>query len=234
MRTDPARDGGQAPIKPTVKHHLQRAETRSGGHQTRHTNTLAAPKNSIKVTNRIDDKRATLAESNPPTSECCHLDRHRPHCRRNTGQPPQSQPRQSRQSDCSLKCLGARCIFENLYAWTWCSLWKICDEQRTLLRFNLILIQGLQKGWIRWTGVWAVGTDHNHNPFAHPKTDGGYPLIHRGKHQRTGTEPGDIKNRHPCQLPLTFGNSGVEDSPTTFEKAISTALAVRRGEANYI
>ena len=36
----------------------------------------------------------------------------------------------------------------------------------------------------------------------HPKAEGGYPLVRRGKCKLTGTEPGGNKNRHPCPLPL--------------------------------
>ncbi|TWW60946.1 hypothetical protein D4764_05G0010360 [Takifugu flavidus] len=63
---------------------------------------------------------------------------------------------------------------------------------------------------------------------------GGYPLINRGKLQYTGTELGSNENCHPCPLPLTIGNSRVVESPTPLEKTGSRALAVCRGEANYI
>ncbi|TWW73449.1 hypothetical protein D4764_15G0008430, partial [Takifugu flavidus] len=66
------------------------------------------------------------------------------------------------------------------------------------------------------------------DPSPHPKAKGGYPLIHRGKLQYTGTELGSNENCHPCLSPLTIGNSRVVESPTPLEKTGSKALAVRR------
>ncbi|TWW55882.1 hypothetical protein D4764_09G0009320 [Takifugu flavidus] len=78
------------------------------------------------------------------------------------------------------------------------------------------------------------GTNNSQDPSPHPKAKGGYPLINRGKLQYTGTELGSNENCHPCPSPLTIGNSRVVESPTPLEKTGSRALAVRRGEANYI
>ncbi|TWW62945.1 hypothetical protein D4764_04G0015920 [Takifugu flavidus] len=61
-----------------------------------------------------------------------------------------------------------------------------------------------------------------------PEGEGRLPLIHRGKLQYTGTEPGSNQNCHPCPSPLTIGNSRVVESPTPLEKTGSRALAVRR------
>ncbi|TWW70651.1 hypothetical protein D4764_17G0001340 [Takifugu flavidus] len=66
------------------------------------------------------------------------------------------------------------------------------------------------------------------DPSPHPKAKGGYPLIHRGKLQYPGTEPGSNQNCPPCPSPLTIGNSIVVESPTPLEKTGSRALAVRR------
>ncbi|KAK0132232.1 hypothetical protein N1851_032948 [Merluccius polli] len=52
--------------------------------------------------------------------------------------------------------------------------------------------------------------------------------------QHTGTKPGGNKYCHPCPAPLTSGNSRVEESPTPLEKTGSRALAMRRGEYDYI
>ncbi|TWW73423.1 hypothetical protein D4764_15G0008170 [Takifugu flavidus] len=67
------------------------------------------------------------------------------------------------------------------------------------------------------------------DPSPHPKAKGGYPLIHRGKLQYTGTELGSNENCHPCLSPLTIGNCRVVESPTPLEKTGSRALAVCLG-----
>ena len=46
----------------------------------------------------------------------------------------------------------------------------------------------------------------------HPEAEVGYPLVHRGKLQRSGTEAGGNKNRCRCPLPLTVGSCGRESS----------------------
>ncbi|TWW62400.1 hypothetical protein D4764_04G0010470 [Takifugu flavidus] len=53
------------------------------------------------------------------------------------------------------------------------------------------------------------GTNNSQDPSPHPKAKGGYPLIHRGKLQYTGTELGSKQNCHPCLSPLTISNSRV-------------------------
>ncbi|TWW56196.1 hypothetical protein D4764_08G0001830, partial [Takifugu flavidus] len=67
-------------------------------------------------------------------------------------------------------------------------------------------------------------TSPGHTVAANAK--GGYPLIHRGKLQYTGTELGSNENCHPCPSPLTIGNSRVVESPTPLKKTGSRALAV--------
>ncbi|TWW81826.1 hypothetical protein D4764_01G0016410 [Takifugu flavidus] len=64
------------------------------------------------------------------------------------------------------------------------------------------------------TRLGLPGTNNSQDPSPHPKAKGGYPLIHRGKLQYTGTELGSNQNCHPCSLPLTIGNSRVVESPT--------------------
>ena len=32
---------------------------------------------------------------------------------------------------CSLRCPGVKCTYEAFFGWRWCSLWTICDEQRS-------------------------------------------------------------------------------------------------------
>ena len=53
-----------------------------------------------------------------------------PMCPRHTAANPTTWP-QSRSSNYDLRCPGAKCTHGHLYAWTWCSLWRICDKHRS-------------------------------------------------------------------------------------------------------
>ncbi|TWW77333.1 hypothetical protein D4764_12G0007230 [Takifugu flavidus] len=61
-----------------------------------------------------------------------------------------------------------------------------------------------------------------------PEAKEGYPVIHWGKLQYTGTKLGSNQNCHSCPSPLTISNSRVVESPTPLEKTGSRALAVRQ------
>ncbi|TWW77424.1 hypothetical protein D4764_12G0008140 [Takifugu flavidus] len=74
----------------------------------------------------------------------------------------------------------------------------------------------------------SPGTNNSQDLSPHPKAKGGYPLIHQGKLQYTGTDPGSNKDCHPCPSPLTIGNSRMVDSTTPLETTGSRAPAMRR------
>lgn len=77
-----------------------------------------------------------------------------------------------------------------------------------------------------------MNTSNSEEPSPHPKPKGGY--LNLGKLQYKGTESGVNKKCHPCSLPLTIGNSRMEESLTPLEKAGSGAFAMLQGEADYI
>ncbi|TWW77391.1 hypothetical protein D4764_12G0007810 [Takifugu flavidus] len=71
-------------------------------------------------------------------------------------------------------------------------------------------------------------TNNSQDPSPHPKVKGGYPLIHRGKFQYTGTEPGSNYDCYPCPSPLTIGNSRVvESNPSQEDWFQSPCYALR-------
>ena len=122
-----------------------------------------------------------------------------------------------------LRCPGAKCTYGHLYAWTGCLLWTIDDDHRSPATEQC---SGSDQGghsschcqrehWshpplrtperLDTLNRWAVGTNNSQD-----QGEGGYPLAHRDKHQRTCTESGGNKNCHPC--PPLFAPNPFEPS----------------------
>lgn len=57
-----------------------------------------------------------------------------------------------------------------------------------------------------------ISTDNSQSPSANSKAQGSNCLVQQRELQCTGIEPGGQEQGHPCQKPITFGYSTVEQS----------------------
>lgn len=79
----------------------------------------------------------------------------------------------------------------------------------------------LQEGWVFWPVTWQIIADNSQDLFPKLKAQGNTPLTHWQKLQCTE----QIKDCPPCSLPLTEGNSRLEQRRSPLQETGSRAQA---------
>lgn len=79
----------------------------------------------------------------------------------------------------------------------------------------------LQEGWVFWPVTWQIIADNSQDLFPKLKAQGNTPLTHWQKLQCTE----QIKDCPPCSLPLTEGNSRLEQRRSPLQDTGSRAQA---------
>lgn len=79
----------------------------------------------------------------------------------------------------------------------------------------------LQEGWVLWAVTWQIIADNSQDLFPKLKAQGNTPLTHWQTFQCTE----QIKDCPPCSLPLTEGNSRLEQRRSSLQETGSQAQA---------